>query len=61
MNMSIDFHENEIFMVECGDEIGTAFLISENLMITAFHVVIEAEEYEKEIILSNEKYQGLIG
>ncbi|MEZ8306898.1 serine protease [Vibrio splendidus] len=54
-----DYHKDVIFQVECGEK-GTAFLISENLMMTAFHVV-EGSENGKEVTLFNEKYGKLTG
>ena len=56
--MMTDFHIDEIFRVECGTENGTAFLISENLMITAFHVVTDSEQ-GNEIFLHHIKHGKL--
>lgn len=53
-----DFHKNEIFRVECGGEIGTAFLLNEKLLITSFHVVIDSESGD-DINLSNDKFGNL--
>lgn len=55
-----DYHKDVIFQVECGGEKGTAFLISENLMVTSFHVVDESSAGE-EIVLINEKYGRMTG
>ncbi|MCX5467253.1 serine protease [Acinetobacter nematophilus] len=38
--------ENVVFKVECGTKIGTAFLISKNKAITAFHVVNNYENHD---------------
>lgn len=55
-----DYHKDAIFQVDCGDEKGTGFLISENLMMTAFHVVAESEE-GKVVTLYNDKHGELTG
>ncbi|WP_434950502.1 trypsin-like peptidase domain-containing protein [Shewanella sp. HL-SH4] len=54
-----DYHKDVIFQVECNGK-GTAFLISESLMMTAFHVVEDSEQGE-EITLFNEKHGKVTG
>ena len=54
-----DYHKETIFKVDCNGK-GTAFLISENLMMTAFHVVEDSVQ-GKEITLFNEKHGKVTG
>ncbi len=53
-----DFHKDEIFYVKCGNEIGTAFLLNEKFLITAFHVVIDSESGD-DITIFNDKFGAL--
>ncbi|ASJ39091.1 S1 family peptidase [Vibrio vulnificus] len=50
--------DNSVFHVKCGDQEGTAFLVSKNTALTAFHVV---EEYfdGRKITLSNSSNVGV--
>ena len=54
-----DYYKGAILKVKCGKEEGTAYLIGNNLALTAYHVVREHDTNSSEIILHNDKYPAL--